>query len=56
MGFILEASSSSIFNLSIQKNETISIETGNFKLDGGAMFGVVLKTIWARTNPAVTII
>ncbi|MBX7093474.1 MAG: MBL fold metallo-hydrolase [Flavobacteriales bacterium] len=29
-----------------------SIETGNFKLDGGAMFGVVPKTIWQKTNPA----
>ena len=28
------------------------IETGNFKLDGGAMFGVVPKSIWERTNPA----
>jgi glyoxylase-like metal-dependent hydrolase (beta-lactamase superfamily II) len=28
------------------------IETGNFKLDGGAMFGVVPKSIWSRTNPA----
>ncbi|MGC1633799.1 MAG: MBL fold metallo-hydrolase, partial [Gelidibacter sp.] len=28
------------------------IETGNFKLDGGAMFGVVPKSIWQRTNPA----
>lgn len=28
------------------------IETGNFKLDGGAMFGVVPKSIWNRTNPA----
>ena len=28
------------------------VETGNFKLDGGAMFGVVPKTIWSRTNPA----
>ena len=28
------------------------IETGNFKLDGGAMFGVVPKTIWSKTNPA----
>ena len=28
------------------------VETGNFKLDGGAMFGVVPKTIWQRTNPA----
>lgn len=28
------------------------IPTGNFKLDGGAMFGVVPKSIWQRTNPA----
>ncbi|MFD1552322.1 MBL fold metallo-hydrolase [Putridiphycobacter roseus] len=28
------------------------INTGNFKLDGGAMFGVVPKTLWERTNPA----
>jgi glyoxylase-like metal-dependent hydrolase (beta-lactamase superfamily II) len=28
------------------------VEAGNFKLDGGAMFGVVPKTIWNKTNPA----
>ena len=28
------------------------IETGSFKLDGGAMFGVVPKIIWQKTNPA----
>lgn len=28
------------------------IESGNFKLDGGAMFGVVPKAIWQKTNPA----
>lgn len=28
------------------------IEAGHFKLDGGAMFGVVPKTLWNRTNPA----
>ncbi|WP_348800244.1 MBL fold metallo-hydrolase [Flavobacterium adhaerens] len=28
------------------------IETGNFKLDGGAMFGVVPKVLWNKTNPA----
>ena len=28
------------------------VETGNFKLDGGAMFGVVPKTIWQRSNPS----
>ena len=29
-----------------------TIDTGLFKLDGGAMFGVVPKTIWSKTNPA----
>lgn len=29
-----------------------SIECGKFKLDGGAMFGVVPKSIWNKTNPA----
>ncbi|MBV7532655.1 MBL fold metallo-hydrolase [Chitinophaga sp. sic0106] len=29
-----------------------TIETGFFKLDGGAMFGVVPKTIWNKLNPA----
>ncbi len=29
-----------------------SLNTGFFKLDGGAMFGVVPKTLWQRTNPA----
>ena len=29
-----------------------SINTGYFKLDGGAMFGVVPKTIWNKLNPA----
>ena len=28
------------------------IECGNFKLDGGAMFGVVPKMLWQKTNPA----
>ena len=28
------------------------IHTGLFKLDGGAMFGVVPKSLWSRTNPA----
>ncbi len=28
------------------------IETGNFKLYGGAMFGVVPKVLWQKTNPA----
>lgn len=29
-----------------------SIDTGFFKLDGGAMFGVVPKSLWQRSNPA----
>lgn len=29
-----------------------SIDTELFKLDGGAMFGVVPKVLWSRTNPA----
>ena len=29
-----------------------SINTGFFKLDGGAMFGVVPKSIWNKVNPA----
>lgn len=29
-----------------------AIETGHFKLDGGAMFGVVPKALWERTNPS----
>lgn len=28
------------------------LNTGNFKLDGGAMFGVVPKSLWSKTNPA----
>ncbi|MEZ7494626.1 MBL fold metallo-hydrolase [Leeuwenhoekiella aequorea] len=31
-----------------------AIDAGSFKLDGGAMFGVVPKTLWTRTNPADT--
>ena len=29
-----------------------SIETGNFKLDGGAMFGVVPKALWNKKYPS----
>ncbi|KAA2245656.1 MBL fold metallo-hydrolase [Chitinophaga agrisoli] len=32
--------------------ELYTIETGFFKLDGGAMFGVVPKSIWHKLNPA----
>lgn len=32
--------------------QIFSIDTGFFKLDGGAMFGVVPKSIWNKENPA----
>ncbi len=32
--------------------ELFSVNSGNFKLDGGAMFGVVPKTMWNKINPA----
>src|ERR1700733_6275722 len=31
--------------------ELYSINTGYFKLDGGAMFGVVPKSMWSKINP-----
>jgi glyoxylase-like metal-dependent hydrolase (beta-lactamase superfamily II) len=34
------------------KMNLYTIDTGFFKLDGGAMFGVVPKSIWNKTNPA----
>ena len=30
----------------------IPVNAGNFKLDGGAMFGVVPKSIWNKLNPS----
>ena len=32
------------------------IHSGNFKLDGGAMFGVVPKSIWNKLNPSKAIL
>ncbi|MBW7875838.1 MAG: MBL fold metallo-hydrolase [Candidatus Cloacimonetes bacterium] len=29
-----------------------AVDTGRFRLDGGAMFGVIPKTLWNKTNPA----
>src|SRR5688572_5763185 len=37
---------------SVSDMKLFSIETGYFKLDGGAMFGVVPKTIWEKMIPA----
>ncbi len=39
-------------NLNISGYTLKSIPTGQFKLDGGAMFGTVPKVLWSRTNPA----
>jgi glyoxylase-like metal-dependent hydrolase (beta-lactamase superfamily II) len=38
--------------LNIGNYNIISIQTGLFRLDGGAMFGVVPKVLWNRTNPS----
>lgn len=38
--------------MKLGKFEIHSIVTGQFALDGGAMFGVVPKVLWERTNPA----
>jgi glyoxylase-like metal-dependent hydrolase (beta-lactamase superfamily II) len=40
--------------LKIGNYKLLSIETGRFVLDGGAMFGVVPKNLWEKTNPADT--
>lgn len=32
--------------------DVFALETGRFALDGGAMFGVVPKVIWSKSNPA----
>ncbi len=37
--------------MQIGKYKLSSIETGNFALDGGAMFGVVPRPLWEKTNP-----
>jgi len=38
--------------MKIADYEIFTIETGYISLDGGAMFGVVPKTLWQKTNPA----
>jgi len=38
--------------MKIGKYKINIIDTGAFALDGGAMFGVVPKPLWERTNPA----
>ncbi|MBN20666.1 MAG: MBL fold metallo-hydrolase [Bdellovibrionaceae bacterium] len=38
--------------LKIGKYTIRTLETGSFALDGGAMFGIVPKPLWEKTNPA----
>src|SRR5687768_8723070 len=38
--------------LQIGPYELHAVETGRFALDGGAMFGVVPKNLWSKSNPA----
>ena len=38
--------------MKIGKYTLHAIQTGLFRLDGGAMFGVVPKPLWSKTNPA----
>jgi len=39
-------------NLKIGDYQVIPVPTGEFGLDGGAMFGTVPKVLWQKTNPA----
>ncbi len=38
--------------MKIGSYEVFAVEVGRFLLDGGAMFGVVPKVLWSKTNPA----
>ncbi len=38
--------------MKLGKYKIETLQTGTFGLDGGAMFGIVPKPLWARTNPA----
>ncbi len=38
--------------MKIGSYELHQIDTGRFALDGGAMFGIVPKTIWSKLNPS----
>ncbi len=38
--------------MQIGKYKIDYVETGTFALDGGAMFGIIPKPLWGRTNPA----
>ncbi len=36
----------------IGKWKVFALETGDFRLDGGAMMGSVPKVLWEKTNPS----
>ena len=38
--------------MKIGEYNLLPVQTGLFKLDGGAMFGVVPKNLWQKTNPS----
>src|SRR5258706_1959737 len=38
--------------MQIGEYKLYTVQTGLFRLDGGAMFGVVPKPLWSKTNPA----
>ncbi len=38
--------------MQIGEYKLYSVQTGLFRLDGGAMFGVVPKPLWSKTNPS----
>ncbi len=38
--------------MKIGNYEIIPLDTGTFALDGGAMFGIIPKPLWEKTNPA----
>src|SRR5690554_5515391 len=37
--------------MKIGRYQLYTINTGFFKLDGGAMFGIIPKPLWEKTNP-----
>lgn len=44
--------STNFYKLCLMLMKIIPVHTGNLKLDGGAMFGVVPKILWNKLNPA----
>ena len=38
--------------MQIGKYKLSLLDTGTFGLDGGAMFGIIPKPLWQKTNPA----